>query len=75
MIHHKYSRLFQFTFKCIKYFFLVLIGFSIALVLAAGVGYLNLAIQFFDFVFALIRYIGIILLCLIVVTMIAESFR
>lgn len=75
MIHNKYSRLFQFTFKFIKYFFLVLIGFSIAFILATGVGYFGMAIQLLPFVFAAIRPVGIILLCLIIATMIVESLR
>ena len=75
MIRNKYSRLFQFTFRFIKYFFLVLIGFSIAFVLATGVGYFSMAIQLLPFVFAGIRRVGIILLCLIIATMIVESLR
>lgn len=71
----KYSRLFQFTFQFIKYFFLVLIGFSIAFVLAIGVANFNMATQLFPLVFAGIRRIGIIILCLIATTMIIESLR
>lgn len=75
MIHKKYSRLFQFTFKCIKYFFLMLIGFSMALILATGVGYFDIAIQLFSFVFIGIRFMAIIMLCLIGITMIIESLQ
>jgi hypothetical protein len=75
MNRNKYSRLFKLTFKFIKYFFLVLIGFYIAFVLAAGVGILGIAAQFFPLIFAGIWRIGIILLCLIATTMIIESLR
>ncbi|MEM7712920.1 MAG: hypothetical protein AAF349_04985 [Cyanobacteria bacterium P01_A01_bin.68] len=75
MIHNKYSRLFQFTCRFVKYFFLVLIGFSMTFVLAIEVGYFNIAIQLFTFIFAGIRLMAIIMLCLIAVTMIAESLR
>ena len=75
MIHNKYSRLFQFTCRFVKYFFLVLIGFSMTFVLAIGVGYFDIAIQLFTFIFAGIRLMAIIMLCLIAITMIAESLR
>ncbi len=75
MIRNKYSRLFKWTFRFIKYFFLVLIGFSIAFVLAAGVGILGMATQLFPLIFAGIGRIGIILLCFIAITMIIESLR
>jgi len=44
-------------------------------VLAIGVGYFEIAIQLFTFIFAGIRLMAIIMLCLIAVTMIAESLR
>ncbi len=75
MIGNKYSRLFQFTFRFIKYFFLMLIGFSIAFVLATAVGFFGMAIDLLPLVFGGIRFMGIILLCLIAITMIIESLR
>lgn len=75
MIGNKYSPLFQFTFRFIKYFFLVLIGISIAFAFATGVGYFAMASKLLAFIFAVIRFIGIILLCLIAITMITESLR
>lgn len=46
-----------------------------AFVLATGVGYFGMAIQLFTLVFAGIRFMAIIMLCLIAITMIAESLR
>jgi hypothetical protein len=75
MIRNKYSPLFKLTFRFIKYFFLVLIGCSIAFILATGVGILGMTTELFSLVFAGIRYMGIVLLCLIAITMIIESLR
>jgi hypothetical protein len=75
MTTNKYSPLFQLSFKLIKYFFLAIIGLSIALVLAMGVGALGMAIQLFPLVFVVISRLGVILLMLLAITMIVESLR
>ncbi|MEM6752483.1 MAG: hypothetical protein AAF630_05875 [Cyanobacteria bacterium P01_C01_bin.38] len=46
-----------------------------ALILATGVGYFDIAIQLFSFVFIGIRFMAIIMLCLIGITMIIESLQ
>ncbi|MDJ0619883.1 MAG: hypothetical protein QNJ63_24600 [Calothrix sp. MO_192.B10] len=75
MTNNKYSLLFQLTFRSIKFFFLAIIGLSIALFLAMGVGALGMAIQIFPLVFTVICRVGIIILCFIATTMIVESLR
>ena len=59
----------------IKYFFLLLLGFSIALVLAAGVGFVEFAIQIFPFIFSFVCKIAMLLLCLITIAIFLESLR
>ncbi|MEM7553848.1 MAG: hypothetical protein AAF378_07070 [Cyanobacteria bacterium P01_A01_bin.84] len=75
MTSNKYSLLFQLTFRAIKYFFLALIGFAIAFILAIGLGKAGIAISIFPLVFEIIYRMGIILLCLIAITMLIESLR
>ncbi|MEM6402355.1 MAG: hypothetical protein AAF757_19360 [Cyanobacteria bacterium P01_D01_bin.116] len=75
MVSKKYSRLFRLTVRFIKYFFLVIIGLSIAFVLATGVVDFAVAQMLLPFVVAGIKRTGTLLLCLIVITMIIESLR
>ncbi|MCJ8281401.1 MAG: hypothetical protein MJK14_16415 [Rivularia sp. ALOHA_DT_140] len=75
MVGNQYSRLFRFIFRLIKYFFLVLIGLSIAFVIAAEVGNLGIAVQLFPLVFTIIKHLGLLLLCLIGITIIIESLQ
>lgn len=75
MMNNTYSLLSQLTFRFIKYFFLGVIGLSIAFALSMGIGALEFANQIFLIIFGLIRIIGTILLCLIAITIIFESLR
>lgn len=67
------SRLFQFAFNFLKYFLLALIGFAIAYVISACFGALNIAAMLLPIVIDFVGRLGIILFCVIAITIIIES--
>ncbi|NJM72462.1 MAG: hypothetical protein HC862_21125 [Scytonema sp. RU_4_4] len=69
------SRLFILVSHCLKYFLLALVGFAIAYVISMTFGAAHIALMLLQFVFASGWRLGLILFCLIAITVIFESFR
>ncbi|MBW4616853.1 MAG: hypothetical protein KME21_27140 [Desmonostoc vinosum HA7617-LM4] len=67
--------LFRLAAKCLKYFLLVLFGIAIAYVLSIGLGILHFIPVLMYMLQQLLLPVGVILLCLITVTVIFESLR
>ena len=75
MTTNQYSRLFKLTVKFLKYFLLGIFGFAIAYILSICFGALHLVIMLLPLIGDCFVKLGIILLCLITITMIVESLR
>ena len=75
MTTNEYSRLFRLAFKFLKYFLLGLVGFAIAYVMSISFSALNLAVMLLPLIVGWVLRLGIILFCLIAVTIIVESVR
>ncbi|MDF5725827.1 MAG: hypothetical protein PUP91_36355 [Rhizonema sp. PD37] len=75
MTTNQYSRLFKMTAKFLKYFLLTIFAFAIAYILSIGFRAMNIIIVLLPFVGNWFSKLGIILLCLITITVILESLR
>lgn len=70
-----YSLLLQFTAQFLKYFLLALFTFAIMSILFISFGGLHIVVMLLPFAGNLFSKLGIILLCLITITVILESWR
>lgn len=68
------SRLLRLVSRFLKYFLLVLFGFAIAYVVSITFGVVNIAL-ILPLVFDWVGRLGLILFCLIAITVIFESLR
>ncbi len=68
------SRLFRLACRFLKYFFLALFGLAIAYVVSITFGVVNIAV-IVPLVFDWVGRLGLILFCLIAITVIFESLR
>lgn len=68
------SRLLRLVSRFLKYFLLILFGFAIAYVASITFGAVNIAV-ILPFVFDWVWRLGLILFCLIAITVIFESLR
>ncbi|MBW4616180.1 MAG: hypothetical protein KME21_23475 [Desmonostoc vinosum HA7617-LM4] len=75
MTKNHYSRLFKLTTKFLKYFLLSLFWFAIAYIVSISFGALNVFAVLLSFVGHWFYKLGVILLCLITITIILESLR
>ena len=69
------SRLFRLASRLLKYFLLALFGLAIAYVASMTFGATKLVIMLSPIVFAVLWRLGLILFCLIAITVIFESLR
>ncbi|BAZ17959.1 hypothetical protein NIES4071_98400 [Calothrix sp. NIES-4071] len=76
MTTNNYSPLFRLVARFIKYFLLMSLGIAIAYTLSTILGLPHLVgINFIEIAFGWFWRLGVMLLCLIAVTMIYESLR
>ncbi len=75
MTTNKFSPLFRLILKALKYFVLIVFGFTLAACLSAILGTSHITISLFPVVFEYIWRSGIILLCLAGASVLIESFR
>ncbi|MEI2581039.1 hypothetical protein [Scytonema sp. PRP1] len=68
------SRLLRLVSRFLKYFLLILFGFAIAYVMSITFGVVNIAL-ILPLVFDWVGRLGLILFCLIAITVIFESLR
>ncbi|BAZ25868.1 hypothetical protein NIES4073_67740 [Kalymmatonema gypsitolerans NIES-4073] len=68
------SRLLRLVSRFLKYFLLILFGFAIAYVVSITFGVVNIAL-ILPLVFDWVGRLGLILFCLIAITVIFESLR
>jgi hypothetical protein len=75
MTTNQYSPLFRLVAKFIKYFLLLALGVAIAYALSMTLGVSHFGLQILYVAFGWFWRLGVVLLCLIAVTMIYESLR
>ncbi|MBF2003916.1 hypothetical protein ACF3DV_22380 [Chlorogloeopsis fritschii PCC 9212] len=71
----KYSFLLQLTAKFLKFFLLAILGFAIAYILSVSFGAVNIVTVLLPLARNWFGKLGIILLCLMTITVILESLR
>ncbi|WP_017314546.1 hypothetical protein [Mastigocladopsis repens] len=69
------SRLLRLVSRFLKYFLLALFGLAIAYIASMSFGAVHFAFTLLPFVFTWVWRLGLILFCLIAITVIFESFR
>ncbi|MFB2770675.1 hypothetical protein ACE1AT_15500 [Pelatocladus sp. BLCC-F211] len=75
MTTNQYTLLFRLVSKFLKYFLLTLFGFAIAYTLSTSLGIFDIVPILLFLLQRLLLPLGIILLCLIVITVLWESLR
>jgi hypothetical protein len=75
MTTNQYSPLFRLAFKSLKYFLLVLFGFAIAYVLSMSLGMLHIIPMLGYLLQNLCIPLATVLLCVLTIAIILESFR
>ena len=75
MTTNQYSSLFRLAVKCMKYFFLGILGFAVVYFLSIGLNLPNIFAFLLPFMTTWVLNLGIIVLCLMLVAMIFESLR
>ena len=75
MTTNQYSFLFKLTAKFLKYFLVAIFWFAIGYILSMTFGVLNIVAVLLPFAGHLFCKLGIILLCLMTITIILESLR
>ncbi len=75
MTTNQYSPLFKLTVKFLKYFLLAIFAFVITCILSMSFGALDFVAALLPFIGNWFYKLGVILLCLMTITVILESLR
>lgn len=75
MTVNKYGLLFRFACRCLKYYLLFLVGFSLACVLAGSLGAEAIVILLFHAARPIVPRVTVLIACFFALSIILESLR